>query len=229
MSDLIKSAMLQVYGDADGVRLYAVACDAGFSVADGPSFITIKGKKYSSTGKTGKRTSNGKQAAEYEEIDNEGRATGHRVWREEDSGAVYADSAVTDSAPVALDTMAEQINSLGQEAKRLIERMDLRDDAGDFRSRWSTQWTDAEVKAAYEKYKNGSKPDNWSDIKNEYEKRIREMNRMGTRGDAPIRHNRLTNNEEVAYTQLKRRKAAGEELSEKDTKRLADLDWKKNS
>lgn len=53
--------------------------------------------------------------------------------------------------------------------------------------------------------------------------------KIAGRMDAPIKHNRLTNNEEITYTQLKRRKEAGEKLSEKDEKRFSDLNWKKNN
>lgn len=50
---------------------------------------------------------------------------------------------------------------------------------GDALTGWPSKWTDAQVKAEYEKYVNAKeKPANWADVKNEYNKRLREMSRM---------------------------------------------------
>lgn len=59
--------------------------------ASSPITITFQGRKYWSTGKTGKRFSNGAEVAEYQEIDTKGNATGRRAWREVKSGEVYPD------------------------------------------------------------------------------------------------------------------------------------------
>lgn len=56
-----------------------------------PYSLNYQGRKYEFTGKTGKRISNGKTAAEYESVDRTGRWEGHRVWRETESGTVYPD------------------------------------------------------------------------------------------------------------------------------------------
>lgn len=65
-----------------------------------------------------------------------------------------------------------------------------RGDGVDFKSRWPSQWTDEEVKRAYDKYKSGSKPENWGDIKNEYEKRAREMSRKDSERKDAVNYNR---------------------------------------
>lgn len=70
---------------------------------------------------------------------------------------------------------------------------------------WISQWSDADVKREYEKYKNSkNKPANWEDIKNEYEKRIREMNRLD--GSEKKDETRRT------AAELDRLKASAEEL-----------------
>ena len=59
------------------------------------------------------------------------------------------------------------------------ETIRIKDYRADALSRWPSQWTDAEVKVEYNKYKNSStKPANWVDIKSQYEMREREIARL---------------------------------------------------
>lgn len=75
-------------GLVDAVQGLKKRVDASF-----PESVKYKGRTYHSTGKTGKRISNGKEAHEYEEyedLNTSSKRTGRRVWRDA-TGEIYPD------------------------------------------------------------------------------------------------------------------------------------------